>query len=73
MRTAKTFRCAACKKRIRAHEPDAILEDLSGGDSKPRYFHERCGEAAYQLALERPTVYVLTVRRVVGDTYSRRN
>lgn len=57
----KRIKCASCKKVIRADEPDLVLEKLSG-DSKARYFHERCGGAAYELALERPTVYLLTVR-----------
>lgn len=63
MRTAKRTRCAACGRRIRAPEPDVLLEDLAGG-KKPRCYHERCSGAAYAKASERPGVYVLTVRSV---------
>lgn len=64
--TKKAIRCASCTKKIRSYEPDLVLEDVSasGGDAKPRYYHDRCGRAAYQLAMERPAVYVLTVRHV---------
>lgn len=61
--TAKKIKCAECKKRIRGHEPDLILEDVAGA-GKARYYHERCQSAAYQLSMERPTVYRLTVRHV---------
>lgn len=65
MKTKKAaIRCSSCGKRIRAHEPDLVLENVAGG-GKPRYYHERCQSAAYRLAaMEGPTVYVLTVRRV---------
>lgn len=62
MRIAKKIRCASCKKRIGAHEPDLVLEDLASG--KPRYFHVRCEGAAGVMALERPGAYVLTIRYV---------
>lgn len=45
-RTAKRIKCAACSKRIRAHEPDLLLEDVCEGGSKPRHYHERCRSAA---------------------------
>lgn len=60
----KKIRCASCKKRIRAHEPDVVLQDLSGG-GKTRVYHERCSGAAYAKASERPGVYVLAVRGVL--------
>ncbi len=65
MRTAKPKapRCAACKKRIPASEPDLVLEDLSGG-GKPRFYHERCTPAAARKASERPGVYVFTLRTI---------
>lgn len=64
MRTSKTTRCASCKRRIRAHEPDALLEDVAGG-GKTRFYHlATCSAAAYAKASERPGVYVLTVRSV---------
>jgi hypothetical protein len=56
------IKCAACKKRIPNHEPDLILRDLDGG--RPRYFHTRCGSAAYAVAAENPSAYLLTVRHV---------
>ncbi len=56
------IKCAACKKRIPDHEPDLILQDLDGGP--PRYFHTRCGNAAYTVVAENPSAYLLTVRRV---------
>ena len=62
MRTAEVIRCALCKKRVRSHEPDLILEDLAGG--KPRYYHERCGTAAAVKASETPGAYILTKRYV---------
>ncbi len=57
------IKCAACKKRIPNHEPDLILQDLDGGGS-PRYFHTRCGDAAYTAAAKTPSAYLLTVRHV---------
>ena len=65
MRTAKGPQCTACKKRIRDHEPDLILRDLENG-GRPRYYHTRCGGAAYATATEQPSVYRLTVRHVAG-------
>ncbi len=56
-------RCAACKKRIPDHEPDLILRDLEN-EAPPRYFHTRCGEAAYTAVTENPSAYLLTVRHV---------
>ncbi len=44
--TRTKFKCAACKKRIPDHEPDLVLRDLENGGG-PRYYHTRCGEAAY--------------------------
>lgn len=69
MKTSKkVIRCASCKKRIRPHEPDLVLEDVAGqsslGSGKPRYYHERCQSAARRLAMEQPSVYRLTVRHV---------
>jgi hypothetical protein len=56
-------KCAACKKRIPDHEPDLILRDLDNG-GRPRYYHTRCGEAAYATAVEKPSLYRLSVRHV---------
>jgi hypothetical protein len=56
------IRCAACQKRIRDHEPDLILQDLDGG--KKRYFHTRCGGAAYAAVAEKLGAYRLTVRHI---------
>ena len=60
----KVIRCAACEKRIRAHEPDLILQDLAGGPQ--RFFHTRCGGAAYAAVTENPGggAYRLTVRHI---------
>ncbi len=62
-RTRSKIRCSACKKRIPDHEPDLVLRDLEGA-IKPRYFHTRCGEAAYTAVTENPSAYLLTVRHV---------
>ena len=59
---SKAIRCAACGKRIRAHEPDLILQDLDGGPQ--RFFHTRCGGAAYAVVAEKLGGYLLTVRHV---------
>ncbi len=56
-------KCTACKKRIPDHEPDIILRGLENG-GRPRYYHTRCGEAAYTVAMDEPSVYRLTVRHV---------
>jgi hypothetical protein len=67
--TRSKIKCAACKKRIPDHEPDLILQDLDGG-RRPRYYHTRCGDAAYAAyaayaaASEKPGAYLLTVRHV---------
>jgi hypothetical protein len=58
--------CAACGKRIRAHQPDLVLEPLEKGGARPRYYHTMCGTAAYAAAAEKPTAYLLTVRHVEG-------
>lgn len=57
------IKCAACKKRILDHEPDLLLKDLDNG-ARSRFFHTRCGDAAYAAAVERPSFYCLTVRHV---------
>ena len=62
-RTRSKIKCASCKKRIPDHEPDIILRDLENG-GRARYFHTRCGEAAYTAAMDEPSVYRLTVRHV---------
>ena len=62
MSQSKAIRCAACEKRIRAHEPDLILQDLDGGPQ--RFFHTRCGGAAYAAVAEKLGAYRLTVRHV---------
>ncbi len=59
---SKAIRCAACEKRIRDHEPDLILQDLAGGPQ--RFFHTRCGSAAYAAVAEKLGAYRLTVRHV---------
>ena len=56
------IRCAACGKRIRGHEPDLVLQDLDGGPQ--RFFHTRCGGAAYAEVAEKLGAYRLTVRHV---------
>ena len=62
---SKAIRCAACQKRIRGHEPDLILQDLSGGPQ--RFFHTRCGGAAYAEVAEKLGAYRLTVRHVEAE------
>lgn len=57
------IKCSACKKRIPDHEPDLILRDLEN-PAPARYFHTRCGEAAYTAVTENPSAYLLTVRHV---------
>ncbi|MDP9476891.1 MAG: hypothetical protein M3R38_14600 [Actinomycetota bacterium] len=64
MGPAAWARIAACGRRIRAHQPDVLLEELGGG-GKPLAYHERCSGAAYEKASERPgVVRVLTIRSV---------
>jgi hypothetical protein len=60
------IKCAGCGGRIRDHEPDLVLCDLEGGNRRPRYFHTRCGEAAYAAAMGGTGLYRLTVRHVEG-------
>ncbi len=63
--TAKRPKCSGCGKRIPAHEPDLILEDLDNASrSAPRHFHTRCGDAAYAVVANEPNLYRLTVRHV---------
>ena len=57
------IKCASCGGRIPEHEPDLVLRDLDNG-GRPRYYHTRCGEAAYAAAAEKPTLCRLTVRHV---------
>lgn len=56
------IKCASCGGRIPPREPDLVLRDLDNG-GRPRYYHTRCGEAAYAAA-EKPTLYRLTIRYV---------
>jgi hypothetical protein len=58
-----SIKCASCGGRIPENEPDLILHDLDNG-GRPRYYHTRCGGAAYTAAAEKPTLYRLTVRHV---------
>jgi len=62
MSARPTIRCAACKKRIAASEPDLELRRLDGGQR--RYYHTRCTPAALQLVTEAPDVWVMSVRHV---------
>ncbi len=59
---SKVTRCAACGKRVRPHEPDLILQDLDGGPQ--RFFHTRCGGAAYAAVAGKLGAYRLTVRHI---------
>ncbi len=61
--TKSKTKCAACGRRIRDHEPDLVLRDLDNG-GRARYFHTRCGGAAYAAVMDSPSVYALTVRHV---------
>ncbi len=63
-RTRSKIRCAACKKRIPDHEPDLVLRNLDNAGGPPRYFHTRCGAAAYAAVMDSPSLYRLTVRHV---------
>jgi hypothetical protein len=49
---------------VRGHEPDLILQDLDGGPQ--RFFHTRCGGAAYAAVTENlgGGGYLLTVRHI---------
>ncbi len=62
---SKVTRCAACGKRVRDHEPDLVLQDLDGGPK--RFFHTRCGGAAYAAVAEKLGGYLLTVRHVEAE------
>lgn len=57
------IKCAHCKRRIRDHEPDLILQDLDNG-ARDRFFHTRCGDAAAAAAARKPAAYQLTVRHI---------
>ncbi len=65
-RTRNRIKCSSCGGRIRPHEPDLILRDLDNAGGRPRYFHTRCGAAAYAAVMDSPSLYRLTVRHVEG-------
>jgi hypothetical protein len=65
MSRQRVTRCAACQKRIRDHEPDLVLQDLAGG--KQRFYHTRCGGAAYAEVAGKLGGYLLTVRRIEAE------
>jgi hypothetical protein len=64
------IRCAACKKRIPASEPDLILRRVSEDDPTVSIlrlaFHERCKDAALERATSEatPALWVLTHHNV---------
>jgi hypothetical protein len=60
--SGRVIRCAACKKRIRGHEPDVELRRLDG--EQRRYYHTRCTGAALELVTEAPEVWLMSVRHV---------
>jgi hypothetical protein len=63
--TKSKVKCAACGKRIRDHEPDLVLRNLDDESARPRYFHTRCGAAAYAVAIDAdPALWRMTVRHV---------
>jgi hypothetical protein len=66
MASRTKIQCAACGKRIRDHQSDLILEDLEDDRGRPRYFHSRCGAAAYAAAAQEPVLYRLTHRYIEG-------
>jgi hypothetical protein len=55
-------RCAACKKRIAASEPDLELRRLD--DGRRRYYHTRCMAATLEVVARAPEVWLMTVRHV---------
>lgn len=63
---SKVIKCAACGGRIRDHQPDSVLEDLSAEPKKRTYhYHEECGQAALKKIQQAdPDVWRLTVRHV---------
>jgi hypothetical protein len=62
--TRTKIRCSSCKKHIRAHEPDLVLEDLSKG-GRLRYFHESAAQGPPTPLRQRgPCLYRLVVRHV---------
>jgi hypothetical protein len=56
------IRCAACKKRIAASEPDFELRRLA--DGRRRYYHTRCMTATFETVARAPDVWLMTVRHV---------
>jgi hypothetical protein len=56
------IKCAHCKRRIRAHEPDVDLRDLDNG-GRDRFCNTGCSNAGYAAA-ESPGLYKLIVRHV---------
>ena len=59
----RIIKCAACRKRVHDHEPDLVLQCLDGS-GQPRYFHTRCGVAAYAAAMKSRSLHPLTVRHI---------
>ncbi len=61
----KAIRCASCKKRIREHQEDLEVVEISTG--RRRYYHAWCGEAAYTAAREQGGAWLATHRYVDAD------
>jgi hypothetical protein len=62
VRPATRHRCAACKKRISAHEPDIMPRCL--GTEEALYFHTRRAAGAVCVSMLEPEVWFMTVRHV---------
>jgi len=62
MSRPRAIRCAACKRRIPAHEPDVVLRRLDG--ERRRYYHTRCTAAALELVTATPRAWLMTVRHI---------
>ncbi len=61
MTTGSKIRCASCNKKVGRHEPDIVLVDIATGEK--RFYHERCGPAAYSAAFAARPAVVRVVHR----------
>ena len=63
MSRSKVPRCASCGQKIRSYEPDLLLEDYRTG--RERFYHTRCGEAAFTAVEDSPPGLYRITRRYV--------
>ncbi len=66
MRT-KVIRCPACKKRVRDHQPDVVITDVSTGRQHVYHTAMTCMEEAFAAAFAPGKVYHFAVRTPDGS------